>query len=52
MTGRMLLKHEAPRDAASISYFSLIALFPAILVIVYLAVCALIIWQDPARGKK
>lgn len=37
MTGRMLVKHEAPRDAASISYFSLIALFPAILVIVYLA---------------
>jgi len=24
----------------------------AFLVIVYLAVCALIIWQDPARGKK
>jgi len=35
--GRMMLKHEAPRDAASISYFSLIALFPASLVIVYMA---------------
>ena len=35
--GRMMLKHEAPRDAASISYFSLIALFPASLVIVYIA---------------
>jgi membrane protein len=35
--GRLMLRHEAPRDAASISYFSLIALFPAILVVVYLA---------------
>jgi membrane protein len=35
--GRVMLRHEAPRDAASISYFSLIALFPAILVIGYLA---------------
>lgn len=30
----MMLKHEAPRDAAAISYFSLIAMFPAILVMV------------------
>jgi membrane protein len=35
--GRVMLKNEAPRDAASISYFSLIALFPAILIIVFLA---------------
>ncbi len=32
--GRMMLKHEAPRDAASISYFSLIAMFPATLVMI------------------
>ena len=36
-TGKVMLKHEAPRDAAAISYFSLIALFPATLLIVYLA---------------
>jgi membrane protein len=35
--GRVMLKHEAPRDAASISYFGLVALFPAMLLIVYLA---------------
>ena len=35
--GRVMLKNEAPRDASAISYFSLIALFPAILVIVHLA---------------
>jgi uncharacterized BrkB/YihY/UPF0761 family membrane protein len=35
--GRVMLKHEIPRDAAAISYFSLVALFPAILVIVALA---------------
>jgi membrane protein len=35
--GRVMLKHETPRDAAAISYFSLVALFPAILVIVALA---------------
>jgi membrane protein len=44
-TGRVMLKNEAPRDAASISYFSLIALFPAILVIVYLA-DAFLGWMD------
>jgi membrane protein len=35
--GRVMLKHETPRDAAAISYFSLVALFPAILVMVALA---------------
>jgi membrane protein len=33
-TGRILLSHETPRDAAAISYFSLVALFPAILVMI------------------
>jgi membrane protein len=32
--GRVMLKNEAPRDAAAVSYFCLVALFPAILVIV------------------
>ena len=32
--GRMMLRHEAPRDAAGISYFTIMALFPAILVII------------------
>lgn len=32
--GRVMLKHETPRDAAAISYFCLVALFPGILVIV------------------
>lgn len=35
--GRMMLRHEAPRDAAGISYFTLLALFPAILAIITLA---------------
>jgi membrane protein len=35
--GRVMLKHETPRDAAAISYFSLVALFPAFLVIVAFA---------------
>ena len=43
--GQAMLKQEAPKDAASISYFSLIALFPAILVIVYLA-DTLLAWMD------
>jgi membrane protein len=30
----MMLKHEVPRDAAGISYFSVVALFPAMLVMV------------------
>jgi membrane protein len=34
--GRAMLKHETPKDAAAISYFSLVALFPGILVIVAL----------------
>jgi membrane protein len=32
--GRMMLKHEVPRDAAAVSYFGLVALFPAIIVII------------------
>jgi len=36
-TGRLMLKHEIPRDAAGISYFCLIALFPTILVLIALA---------------
>jgi membrane protein len=36
-SGRMMLKSEVPRDAAGISYFSLIALFPAMLVLIALA---------------
>lgn len=43
--GRMMIKHEAPRDAASISYFSLIALFPAILVMMA-AADAFLGWVD------
>ncbi len=44
-TGRVMLKNEAPRDAASISYFGLIALFPAILVIVFM-VDAFLGWMN------
>ena len=44
-TGRVMLKNEVPRDAASISYFSLIALFPAILVIVFM-VDAFLGWMN------
>jgi membrane protein len=36
-TGRVMLRHEIPRDAASISYFSLAALIPAMLVLIALA---------------
>jgi membrane protein len=35
--GRMMLKTEVPRDAAGISYFSLLAIFPAMLVLIALA---------------
>ncbi len=35
--GQLMLKHEIPRDAAGISYFSLIALVPTILVLIALA---------------
>jgi membrane protein len=34
--GRMMLRYEVPRDAAGISYFTLIALFPTILVVIAL----------------
>lgn len=34
---RMMITHEVPRDAAGISYFSLVALFPATLVLIALA---------------
>src|SRR5512136_1675574 len=43
--GRVMLKHETPRDAAAISYFSLVALFPGILVIVAL-VDAFLGWMN------
>jgi len=33
-SGRLMLKHEIPRDAASISYFGIVALIPAILVLI------------------
>ena len=36
-SGRLMLKHEIPRDAAAISYFGLVALVPAILVLIALA---------------
>jgi membrane protein len=35
--GRKMLDYQIPRDAASISYFGLVALFPAILVLIGLA---------------
>jgi membrane protein len=35
--GRMMLKPEIPRDAAGISYFSLMAMIPAMLVLIALA---------------
>jgi membrane protein len=35
--GRMMLKPEVPRDAAGISYFSLIAMIPAMLALIALA---------------
>jgi membrane protein len=43
--GRLMLKHEIPRDAAGISYFSLIALVPTILVMIAL-VDAFLGWRD------
>ncbi len=33
-TGRKMITYETPRDAASISYFGLFALFPAVLVLI------------------
>jgi membrane protein len=43
--GRRLLRNEVPRDAAAISYFALVALFPAIIVIVAL-VDAFLGWMN------
>jgi len=43
--GRLMLNHEIPRDAAGISYFGLIALFPSILVAVAL-VDAFLGWMN------
>lgn len=43
--GRTMLKHEMPRDAAGISYFGLIALVPAILVLIAL-VDAFLGWMN------
>jgi membrane protein len=43
--GRMMLKPEVPRDAAGISYFSLVAIFPAMLVLIALA-DALLGWMN------
>jgi len=43
--GRMMLKHEVPRDAAGISYFGLAALFPAIIVMITI-VDAFLGWMD------
>jgi membrane protein len=47
-TGRLMLKHEIPRDAAGISYFCLFALIPSILVIISLA-DAFLGWMDLKR---
>ena len=44
-SARLMLKHEIPRDAASISYFGLVALVPAILVLIALA-DAFLAWID------
>lgn len=43
--GRMMLRHEVPRDAAGISYFALVALFPAIIVLIAL-VDVFLGWMD------
>jgi membrane protein len=43
--GRMILRHEVPRDAAAISYFGLVALFPSIIVIIAL-VDAFLGWMN------
>lgn len=47
--GRLMLKHEIPRDAAAISYFVLVALIPAVLVMVSLA-DAMLGWMDLHRS--
>jgi membrane protein len=43
--GRMMLKHKVPRDAAGISYFGLVALFPAVIVLIAL-VDAFLGWMN------
>lgn len=43
--GRMMLKPEVPRDAAGISYFGLVALFPAVIVLIAL-VDVFLGWMD------
>jgi len=43
--GRMMLRHEVPRDAAGISYFALLALFPAIIVLIAI-VDVFLGWMD------
>ncbi len=42
---RAMWTHEVPRDAGAISYFSLFVLFPAILVLFYIASLILEVWQ-------
>jgi membrane protein len=44
-SGKLMLRPEIPRDAAAISYFSMIALIPSILVMISLA-DALLGWMD------
>ncbi len=44
-SGRLMLNHEIPRDAAGISYFGLVALIPAILVLIALG-DAFLGWLD------
>jgi len=43
--GRMMLKHEVPKDAAGISFFGLVALFPAVIVMIAL-VDAFLGWMN------
>jgi membrane protein len=45
-TGRMMLRHEVPRDAAGISYFALMALYPAVLIIIT-RTDSFLGWLDP-----
>ncbi len=45
---RAMMNHETPRDAAAISYFSLIALFPSLLVMIALT-DAILNWVDLHR---
>ena len=43
--GRRMMRHEVPRDAAGISYFVILALFPAILVIIAIA-DSFLVWMN------